>query len=199
MRPSTTSPESSDASGPNPPTADLALVRQALRGDAAAIDALVERLRCVARILTTVNLKLGRPLRDDELEDLAQDAMVAMWRKLEDYDGRAALETWSYGFCTFEVLRRLRKTSAARGVVELDRVEVVTVNPEILDFEHVRAGLDALEPEERAVLELKHFEDLTFEGIAQRLAVPANTAKTRYYRGLSKLRARLAVNARSER
>ena len=34
---------------------------------------------------------------------------------------------------------------------------------------------------------MKHFEELTFPEIGKRIGMPANTAKTRYYRGLAKL------------
>lgn len=38
------------------------------------------------------------------------------------------------------------------------------------------------------MIELKQFEELTFESTAERLDISVNTARTRYYRGLNKLR-----------
>ena len=53
------------------------------------------------------------------------------------------------------------------------------------------AALAELPPEQRAVVHLKLWEDLTFEAIADTLQIPLNTAASRYRYGLDKLRARL--------
>ena len=53
------------------------------------------------------------------------------------------------------------------------------------------AALGELPEDQRAVVHLKLWEDLTFEQIAETLRVPANTAASRYRYGLDKLRARL--------
>jgi len=42
---------------------------------------------------------------------------------------------------------------------------------------------------------LKKLEDLTFEAIGELRSISANTAKTRYYRGILKLRERLGSPA----
>jgi len=53
------------------------------------------------------------------------------------------------------------------------------------------AALSELPPEQRAVVHLKLWENLTFEQIADALDIPLNTAASRYRYGLDKLRARL--------
>lgn len=52
-------------------------------------------------------------------------------------------------------------------------------------------ALAELPPEQRAVVHLKLWEGLTFEQIATALAIPLNTAASRYRYGLDKLRERL--------
>jgi RNA polymerase sigma-70 factor, ECF subfamily len=52
-------------------------------------------------------------------------------------------------------------------------------------------GLAQLPPEQRAVVHLKLWEELTFEQIAQTLGISANTAASRYRYGIDKLRSRL--------
>ena len=52
-------------------------------------------------------------------------------------------------------------------------------------------ALDELPAEQRIVLQLKLWEGLTFEQIADALDIPANTAASRYRYGLDKLRERL--------
>jgi len=55
----------------------------------------------------------------------------------------------------------------------------------------LETALGGLPPEQRAVLHLKLWEELTFEQIAEALEIPLNTAASRYRYGLDKLRERL--------
>ena len=57
--------------------------------------------------------------------------------------------------------------------------------------EALSEALGELPPEQRAVVHLKLWEDLTFEHIAELLDIPLNTAASRYRYGLDKLRERL--------
>jgi RNA polymerase sigma factor (sigma-70 family) len=41
------------------------------------------------------------------------------------------------------------------------------------------------------VIQLKFFEELTFEQIGARLALPENTVKTHFYRGIQRIRSML--------
>jgi RNA polymerase sigma-70 factor (ECF subfamily) len=55
----------------------------------------------------------------------------------------------------------------------------------------VRRAIHALPEEQREVVILKEYQELTFLEIAQALDVPVSTVKTRLYRGLGQLRLRL--------
>jgi RNA polymerase sigma-70 factor (ECF subfamily) len=59
----------------------------------------------------------------------------------------------------------------------------------------VLAALAHLPPEQRAVVELKFFQDLTFESIAAVLEAPLSTIKSRLYAGLEMLKIRLNAGA----
>lgn len=175
---------------------DGELVRRACAGDAGARAQFAARMRCVARILCARNARAGGPLGPEELEDLGQDTLAAIWHKLPTYDGSARLETWVYRFCELEFLRKLRSKGRGRLVLEpsLEGTQNEPLAPaerSELDDQELLQGLDALEEEVGSVLRLKHYEDLTFEAIGTRLGVSVNTAKTRYYRGLQKLRSTL--------
>ena len=55
--------------------------------------------------------------------------------------------------------------------------------------EQLAVALAELPADQRAVVQLKLWEELTFEQIAEALDIPANTAASRYRYGLDKLRA----------
>ena len=57
----------------------------------------------------------------------------------------------------------------------------------------IETALAALPPEQREIVHLKVYEDQTFEQIANLLAIPPNTAASRYRYAMDKLRDRLAT------
>lgn len=175
---------------------DLRLVQRALVGDGLAVEQLTDRLQCLSRILRHHSRRLRRPIPDADLQDLAQDTAFVLWKKLEQFDGRASLETWAYRFCTLQLLAFLRRSERGMHLVEdYNRLESEheslrseeSSDPTI-DIEH---SLLILDEEELDVVRAKHFEGLTFDAMAERIGTSPNTAKTRYYRALLKLRGHL--------
>ncbi len=142
-------------------------------------------------MLSARNTRLPHPLAPQEVQDLEQETLVVVWRKLGHFQGRSILETWIYPFCGFILMRALR-SRARRGARESDGAGVEPLDDpaplERLDLAVVHDAIERLDDEESAVIRLKHFEDQTFEELAARLAISPNTAKTRYYRALRRLK-----------
>jgi len=172
--------------------ADFAFVRRALAGEPEAVDGFVRRMSCVPSILASQNSRLGRPLSPVEIQDLAQDTLLTVWKKLDTFAGLSGLETWVFRICCLELLNSLRRQRRRPRAATLDEGLVATEELEqqrrsLLEYEHVHRGLERVEAPEADVIRLKHFDGLTFDEIAVRLAIPVNTSKTRYYRGMKKL------------
>lgn len=176
---------------------DRRLVQRTLKGDPAALELLVRRLQCVPRILSVLNARFRANLGRDELADLTQDSLVAIWSKIRTFEGRARLETWVFRFCLIEVLRRIRSQGRLAKVELTDRLDAhegpaLTQLPMIaLEIEEMEHHLDELGPPAAPIIRLKHFEDRTFGEIGRDLGISPNTAKTHYYRGIAWLRRRL--------
>jgi RNA polymerase sigma-70 factor (ECF subfamily) len=130
-------------------------------------------------------------------EDLAQDAMVSIWRRAASYDAaRAKPSTWVFVIARNAWIDRLRR----------ERVELAyrTENPPPEqshdeapddatarkgDEERVSAAMAVLSEEQRQVVRLSFFEDRPHSEIAERLALPLGTVKSRLRLALIKLRA----------
>lgn len=181
------------------PAQTLQTVRLALAGDPAAGTQIAERLRAVARMLYVINRRKGGLLNDGDLEDLAADVTLLVWRKLGNYEGLGALESWVYRFCELEHGNRLRRTRGRVTVAMEEAPEPATEDRDDQDSEAIEAALVDLGPPEEDLVRLKHFEDLSFTEIGQRIGLSTSTVKTRYYRGLQALRARLAPQQRENR
>lgn len=190
-------------SHPDDPLSDLALVRGTLAGEPESVDRFVRRMNCVPRILAAQNARLGRALSPGEIQDLAQDALLTIWKKLDTFGGLSGLETWVYRICCLELLNALRSQRRRRRLSTLHEepaaAPAIDQRPNLLEYEHVHRGLERIEPPEADVIRLKHFQGLSFEEIAVRLSIPANTSKTRYYRGLKKLQEMLRALEEEDR
>jgi len=176
--------------------ADLALVETSLT-DRRAQELLLERLRCVPRMLAAKNAQHGRVLDDVELEDLAQETILTIWTKRGEYTGRSSIETWIYPFCYHHLMNRLRRRFHRKRTLPLEAAHAVPARVEP-DYGFVYRALAEVGPPEEDVLRLKHFEQLTFDEIGGVLGISPNTAKSRYYHGLERLRVLLAERRRDD-
>ncbi len=171
---------------------DLDLVARARAGDSVAIDVLLVRMRFVRQVVLYKNSRLGGPLENNELEDVIQDALTAVWKKLGHYRGSGPLEAWLYRFSYYQICTRLR--ASQRMPVLLADVCGDTIEPEVrvpddpTRFAYLYDALEQLDETTAEVIRLKSMESMTFDSISTRTGLPTNTAKTRYYRGLRRLR-----------
>ena len=166
------------------------------------MEGVLTRLSCVARFVYRLNRSLGYGLGGHALEDVVQQVYMAVWPRLGDYAGSAALESWVYGFCRNCVRAEARKRSRGTKTVTtvLDELDQAPLAPGALPPEAMASAervdavmmeLDRLAPREREVVRLRHLEGWSFEQIARQQAEPASTVKDRCYRALMKLKGRL--------
>lgn len=180
--------------GPPHPV-DVDLIAQARAGNRGEIDRLVSRLGCVPRILARFNQRMGGCMAGDDLRDMTQDVLVEVWRRLDDYDGQAPLEAWVYGFCYHAFMNATRKRQRRGRMEGIDDVgDPEGSGADVLDYGFLYRGLESLDGSEAQVIRMKHFGELTFDQIGERLELSPNTAKTTYYRGIRRLAERLKTS-----
>jgi RNA polymerase sigma-70 factor, ECF subfamily len=171
---------------------DEALLTRVATGDREAFALFFERY---AAKVKSYLVRLGA--RGAQAEDLAQDAMVAVWRRAASFDGaKAKASTWMFVIARNAWIDRLRREKvelAYRGYIEAPEQSsdeapddaVARVQTE----EQMRAALDLLSDEQRRVVELAFYEDSPHSEIAERLDLPLGTVKSRLRLALNKLRA----------
>ncbi len=174
---------------------DMKLVKEVLGRSQAGVVEFMDRLSCVPRILAAKNAMMGRPLTETELQDVSQEVLLLVWRKLPDYRGHSNLEAWVYRLTINELMNRVRHTvrRRAHSLSDDDAVESggIVLPVEIEDYRFVYDALDRLPADEQVVVRAKHFDELSFTEIGRRFGLPSNTVKTRYYRGMLRLRTHL--------
>ncbi len=97
--------------------------------------------------------------------------------------------TWVYRIMLNEIFRFLKEE---RGNIPLEEMGAEPAREDTYENVDLKNALNSLTPEDKAVIELKYFEDLKFEEIAEVLEENVNTVKSRLYRGLKKLKLELS-------
>ncbi len=172
---------------------DHELVLRAQRGDKRAFGLLVDKYqRKLARLLS-------RMIRDQsEIEDVVQESFIKAYRALPNFRGDSAFYTWLY---------RIGINTAKNYLVSLGRRPTVSTDIEIEDAENFEDGdelrtletpessmmtkqiaktvndtVESLPEELRTAITLREIEGLSYEEIAQIMACPIGTVRSRIFR-----------------
>lgn len=139
-----------------------------------------------------------------EAEEVLQEVFLQVWRQSDRYEAaRSTPRGWLLMLARSRALDRLRRRDA-RGRHEQEAVADAAfprlVSPlgtrrleDVERRERILSALNLLSPEQRRCIELAFFEGLTHTQIAERLAAPLGTVKSRILLGMNKLRQALST------
>jgi RNA polymerase sigma-70 factor (ECF subfamily) len=129
-------------------------------------------------------------------EDAAQQTFVQAWRAASSYDSERALGAWLAAIArrvAIDVYRRERRHRSAENI-DSTGATLISLQPsveQLSDVWEVRQALDDLPDKDRELLRLQHYEELTQSEIAEQLAIPIGTVKSRSSRAHRRLAGRL--------
>lgn len=164
-------------------------VRAAQAGDRTAMRELLARALPRARNLIRYLVR-----GDQEVDDIAQDALMALVRGLHTYRGDGAFPSWVDRIVvrvTFAHLRR-RRAEPQLTVLDSDALRVADVanaTDEYLTRRRAAAILDELAEEQRVALVLHHVLEMSVPEIAVEVGAPAETVRSRLRLARTRLRA----------
>ena len=125
-------------------------------------------------------------------EDLTQEAFLAMIRGVARYEPRALVRTYLYGIglnlLAAERRKRSREGGSPRGVSD----PPLDADPDAGLW--VRQAVERLDADEREVLMLREYEQLSYAEIGEVLRIPMNTVRSRLFRGRMALKTLLTQN-----
>jgi RNA polymerase sigma-70 factor (ECF subfamily) len=171
----------------------LGLIRRIASGDSAALSDLYD---LSSRFVYGICLKVLRNGAD--AEEVTLDVYAQAWRQASRFDAnRGEPLAWLLMLARSRAIDRLRSRGGIRRHEEdLEKVRDLAssgADPETLSSlaqraSTVRAALSCLPAEQREVIELAYFEGLTHTEIAEKLAQPLGTTKSRIRLALRRLR-----------
>jgi RNA polymerase sigma-70 factor (ECF subfamily) len=164
-------------------TSDEALILDFQRGSREAFDELYARYR--QPLYGFFRRRLDTDLR---AEDLAQESFLAVIRGSARYEPRALFRTYLYGIALNLLAAERRKhRQSTTPVSESDATSESAPDRDLW----VRQALKKLDRNDREILMLREYEQLTYTEIAELLRVPLNTVRTRLFRARIKLKSYL--------
>ncbi len=178
---------------------DEQLVIQFQQGSRDAFTELFERYR--QAVYGFFRRRLQNPAR---AEELTQDCFLALLRNTARYEARAIFRSYLYGIAFNLLSAERRKIGREAGdPAEFDAVREVTGN-ELPDPRRtsaqgispdaaiwVRDALEHLDVNQREILMLREYEQLSYEEIGQVMRLPLNTVRTRLFRARTALKEQL--------
>lgn len=181
---------------------ESALLTRARAGDRAAFGAVVERHR--ERSFRAALLIVRDP---EDARDLTQEAFIRAFRNLARFDTQRPFFPWLYrilrNLCLDHVDRNRRRSTAsldqlledAPGLASAERDVTRPAPPtDVRDrihaqemSRHLHAALEDLKPEFREIIFMQHFEEMSYQEIAEALEIPIGTVMSRLFHARKKL------------
>jgi RNA polymerase sigma factor (sigma-70 family) len=172
---------------------DFTLIRRVAAKDRQAFEILYRRY---ARRL---NSYLSRLLRQPEVvEEVLDDIMLVVWQHASRFDYTSRLSTWIFGIAYHKALK-------ARARASKESIDALPDTPEWSEQDDpegimsrqelghtLTRALEALPPEQRAVVELTFYHECSYQEIAAIAKCPVNTVKTRMFHARRRLAQLLA-------
>lgn len=170
---------------------DHRLVIRSINGSPQAFGKLVQRYQ---KSIFNVCYRLTHNRR--EAEDLTQDAFIRAYQRLYTFDPDREFGPWMRRVAANVCYNYLEKINR-RKENPLDDEKSLSVNgkndnPEkaveaVEKSEAIRRAIAQLPPHFRLVLELRHFQELTYDEMSAELELPLNTVKSHLFRARKRL------------
>ena len=176
---------------------DRDLVLRTRRGEVEAFGEVVARYQ--QSVFNVCYRMLGERM---EAEDLAQESFIRAYTRLETFDAERPFGPWIRRVATNVCLNHIQKQKPESYEFdeERDRSPATARDEPEASLQSVQSAAEvhraivALPGNYRAVIELRHFQDLSYSEIAQALELPLSDVKSHLYRARKRLAELLSAN-----
>jgi RNA polymerase sigma-70 factor (ECF subfamily) len=175
-----------------PDEEDVISVARCLRGDSSAFEAIVRRYQRV--LFAVAHRMLGNY---EDARDATQNVFVRAYEGLDSYDPERRFFSWIYRIAVNECLNVRRGRRPAEPLP--DQMEAAGTDGPFQGVEalerstSIDAALGRLPEEQRLVIVLRHFADLSYAEISDVVGVPERTVKSRLFEARQRLAALLRL------
>ena len=130
-------------------------------------------------------------LDHDDADDCLQNTFVKVWQSLDRFRGDAQLYTWLYRIATNETLTFLGKQQTRGEQAGLAAADRLATDP-WFDGDQLQTALHKaiakLPPKQKAVFNLRYFEEMPYEQISRVLETTEGALKASYHHAYEKVK-----------
>ncbi|MBL0386097.1 RNA polymerase sigma factor [Tumebacillus sp. ITR2] len=175
---------------------DLEWIKKVLAGDESCYRLLVERYQA---LVYTIALRMVRDRT--EAEDIAQDVFLKAYRTLADFREEASFKTWVCKIATNRCIdwkrkhgTRQERTAQVEEAAWIpdpngERPEQALIRRETQS--EVRRVIEEMPEKYRSILVMYHFQNMSYQDIADNQEISPRTVETRLYRAKQMMRTAL--------
>ena len=170
---------------------DTELLKQLLNGNEDAFKELISRHQ--KQLYRFVWTKIGN---HDDVSDICQNSFLQVYKKAEQFQGRASFKSWLYkiaiNFCKNHYRSKDRqRIDSSIDPISLESADTDTGWHECIGKEKkllIQSVIKRLPEKQRTTIELRFFQDCTLKQVSEIMDCPIGTAKANYYHALCRLR-----------
>jgi len=127
-----------------------------------------------------------------DAEEVAQDALIQVFHKIHQFEGRSAFKTWLYkivhNYCRNRISKIVRKRKAQEAYedqVKKEQPSNEQGSPQSMDSKaRIQEALNKLKPKDKEIITYKFMLGMTLQDISDTLGLGSSAAKMRYYRAM---------------
>ena len=172
---------------------DEQLIAKALGGNKRAWMNLLKRYES-----QVYNYGIRMTNNNDDALDLMQEVFISVFRNLTNYRGEGSFRGWLFKIAHYRCIEFYRRKKPNQNLDDTAEMAGTTLSSEELycanqQSQQIVSAMQHLPFTQKSVVELKFFGQFTFDEIADQLGISVNTAKSRLYSALAKLKTLLEV------
>lgn len=175
---------------------DATVIRRCLEGDSNAFGILIDRYQ-----KALFNTALRMTGDTEEAADISQETFVKAYQRLSEYRPEHKFFSWIYRILVNDTLNRLKQRNKTQSI-EAEFTSDDRLPDEQLDDKRqssrIESALRELAFDQRIVIVLRYFNDMTYQEMSAILSLPEKTVKSRLYsarQNLASLLTRMGVVA----
>ncbi|MFT4642652.1 MAG: RNA polymerase sigma factor (sigma-70 family) [Candidatus Azotimanducaceae bacterium] len=166
-------------------------IKKTLEGDSNSFSVLVERYQNMVFALALKMLK-----HREESEEVSQDTFIKVYKSLSKFNGESKFSTWIYRIAYNSCLDRIKKNSKYNNNVEINEITSNEISHTESIFDSlenkersiiVKQCMDKLPEDERIIIHLFYFEELSLKEIVEIVSMTEGNVKVKLFRARKKL------------
>mgnify|MGYP000910280648 CR=1 FL=1 len=132
---------------------------------------------------------------NEDVKDVLQETMLAVWKSINSYDGKSSFKTWCFGIARRKIADyyRVAYRNPSIPIEEVEDVFTIEDEKESIDNKIiVERAVDKLKKAEKDIVFLAFNAQLSYFEISQIIGIPIGTIKSKMFSIKEKLKKQLA-------